>query len=324
MTPSYLDLHHSGELERRAEAARALQSPCRLCPRRCGMKRVAGERGWCRGGSAAAVFRAAAHFGEEPPVSGGRGSGAVFFSGCTLDCSYCQNYRFSREGEGAEIGSASLAEIFLGLQRKGCHNLNLVTPSHFLPQILSALGRAVRGGLELPIVYNTSGYESLATLRLLDRVVDIYLADMRYASPSAAARYSLTPDYPAVNRAAIREMWSQTGPLTVDGDGVAERGLIVRHLVLPRGVSGTESVFRFLATDISREVAVSVMSQYTPCHRAVGDAVLGRRITGREYAAARDCLERYGFENGWIQDWTEGPCDEGLFGATMEANINDQ
>jgi putative pyruvate formate lyase activating enzyme len=293
------------DLSRRIGEALAMQSPCRLCPRACGARRDRGERGFCREGAAARVFSAAPHFGEEPPLSGTAGSGTVFFSGCTLRCSYCQNHAFSQEGAGSEAGPGELSRIFLSLERKGCHNLNLVTPTHFLPQILQALSRAAEAGFSLPLVYNTSGYETLETLRLLDGVVDIYLPDMRYDAAAPAARHSEAEGYPEVNRRAVREMWRQVGPLVTDAAGAARRGLIVRHLVLPGGAAGTRGVLRFLAEEVSRDVAVSLMSQYTPCFRALGDPILGRRPTRREFEEAAAALHDLGFRNGWIQEWSD-------------------
>lgn len=310
------------DLSRRAGRALAMQSPCRLCPRACGARRDRGERGVCREGAFARVFSAAPHLGEEPPLSGTAGSGTVFFSGCTLRCSYCQNHEFSQEGAGTAVGAGELARIFLSLESKGCHNLNLVTPTHFLPQILAALASAAGEGFSLPVVYNTSGYETEEALRLLDGVVDIYLPDMRYDAAEAAARCSGAGDYPAVNRRAVREMWRQVGPLDVDEAGVARRGLIVRHLVLPGGLSGTAGVLRFLAGEVSRDVAVSLMSQYTPCFRALGDPVLGRRITRREFAEAEEELHRLGFTRGWVQGWEESASREFL-GETFRPGYGD-
>lgn len=320
VAPSYLKLLCTGELERRVRAAREMQSPCRLCPRTCGARRAEGEKGFCESGAAAKVFRYGPHFGEEPPITGTGGSGTVFLSGCTLRCAYCQNYQFSQEGEGAELSIEELSLIFLALKRGGCHNLNWVTPSHFLPQLLAALALAAGRGFDLPVVYNTSGYESLETLRILDGCADVYLADMRYDSPEAALKYSGARDYPEANRLAIAEMWRQVGPLDVDGAGVARRGLIIRHLVLPRGIGGTRGICRFIAEGVSTDAAVSLMSQYTPCHRAVRDAALCRGITEAEYSEAVGILASSGLGNGWIQEWG-GETEERFLGAKMEGNV---
>ena len=321
MIPSYLNLHRSGELAHRLEHARELQSPCHLCPRECGALRAKGKKGLCEAGVTARVFRYGPHFGEEPPLTGSGGSGTIFLSGCTLRCSYCQNYRFSQEEEGAEVSSEELALMFYTLKQQGCHNVNWVTPSHFLPQLLSALSLAAAEGFDLPIVYNTSGYESLETLRILDGCVDVYLADMRYESPEVAARYSGARDYPAINRAAIREMWEQVGVFVIDESGIARKGLIIRHLVLPHGLSGTRGICQFIAEDVSPQAAVSLMSQYTPCHRASRDAMLRRRVTQDEFSEAVDILAMYGLENGWIQEWSHAEREEQFLGAAMEGNV---
>lgn len=322
MAPSYVKLFQTGELERRVQAARGMQSPCRLCPRRCGARRADGERGFCESGAAAKVFRYGPHFGEEPPLTGSGGSGAVFLGGCTLRCVYCQNYKFSQKGEGAELSIEELSRFFLALKRKGCHNLNWVTPSHFLPQLLSALALAAGRGFDLPIVYNTSGYESLETLSILDGCVDVYLADMRYDSPEIALRYSGARDYPEVNRIAIAAMWKQAGALEIDGSGVACKGLIIRHLVLPRGLSGTRGICRFIAEEISTGAAVSLMSQYTPCYRASHDAMLRRGVTESEYSEAVGILAEYGLEKGWIQEWGHEE-EERFLGTGMEGNVTE-
>ncbi|MCX6356009.1 MAG: 4Fe-4S cluster-binding domain-containing protein [Candidatus Aureabacteria bacterium] len=322
IVPSYINLHRSGELAHSVEQIYELQSPCRLCPRACGVMRPRGERGACGGGDCAKIFRCSPHFGEEPPITGSGGSGTIFFSGCTLNCDYCQNYTFSQGGAGREVACEELAQMFLTLAGQGCHNINLVTPTHFIPQILSALTLAVERGFDLPLVYNTSGYESLGTLRLLEGCVDVYLADMRYGSSSASARYSGAHDYPEINREAIREMWRQTGPLVTNAAGVALRGLIVRHLVLPQDMAGTREVARFLREEISPDLAVSLMSQYIPCHKAVGDPILGRRITEEEYGEAREIFAAYGFTNGWIQEWSGEGGDSAFLGARMEGNIH--
>jgi len=308
-------------IEDRIQEAKEASDPCRLCPRRCGAARFEGRYGFCVAGVHARVYRYAPHFGEEPPISGAGGSGTIFFGGCALRCSYCQNHPFSQDGEGGELPFEALAGVFLNIQEQGCHNVNLVTPTHFAFAVLSALGEARRGGFKLPVVYNSGGYESLETLKLFDGVVDIYLADMKYGSPEAAALYSGAADYPSINRAAIKEMWRQVGPLAVDGSGVAVRGLIVRHLVLPRRIAGTESVARYLAEEVSTEATVSLMSQYTPCHRALGDPLLSRRITREEYEEAREIFERFGLTNGWTQEWMGEGKGAAFLGISMDGNV---
>jgi putative pyruvate formate lyase activating enzyme len=291
------------ELQNRIEAAYRLLESCRVCPRECGVNRLKNEKdGFCRSGLNPIVSSVSPHHGEEPPLSGTRGSGTIFFANCNLKCVYCQNYPISQMGNGAERTPGELACQMLWLQEQGCHNLNLVTPTHFMPQILKALGIAKERGFSLPIVYNTSGYESYEALRLLDGIVDIYLPDMRYADDAVALKYSSVPHYPEVNRAAIREMFRQVGNLVLDENGVAQRGLIIRHLVLPGGLSGTEGVMKFLAEEVSREVSISLMSQYFPAHKAHESEELSRRITDEEYGEAYQIMLRYGLEKGWVQD----------------------
>ena len=284
-TPSYLALHASGELARRAERALALLRECTVCPRECGAARTDERACFCGGGEFARVCSAAPHFGEERPLVGTGGSGTIFFAGCNLGCVFCQNHEISHGREGQEVSATELANMMLELQRRGCHNINFVTPSHVVPQILAALGPAVEAGLRVPLVYNTGGYDSLKTLRLLEGVVDIYMPDAKYADAEVARRFSGAADYPAVMRAAIAEMHRQVGDLQIGADGIATRGLLVRHLVMPEGLAGTPEVMRFLAS-LSEDTYVNVMAQYRPCHRAGEYPELGRRITREEYNQA--------------------------------------
>jgi putative pyruvate formate lyase activating enzyme len=292
------------ELQSRIEAAYALLESCRVCPRECGANRVKNDKiGFCRSGLNPVVSSASPHHGEEPPLSGQKGSGTIFFANCNLRCVYCQNYPISQLGNGAERTPAELACQMLWLQEQGCHNLNLVTPTHFMPQILKALGIARERGFSLPIVYNTSGYESLEALRLLDGIVDIYMPDMRYSEDGIARRYSAAPDYPDANRAAVKEMYRQVGNLVVDKNGIAQRGLIIRHLVLPNGLSGSKSIMKFLSEEISKDVYISLMSQYFPAYKATTMKELSRRTTANEYDEACGIRESYGLENGWVQEF---------------------
>ncbi len=291
------------ELNQRIEAAYELLSPCRVCPRECGVDRLKDSRlGFCRSGLNPIISSASPHHGEEPPLSGTRGSGTVFFTNCNLRCVYCQNYPISQLGNGAEKTAAELACQMVRLQEQGCHNVNLVTPTHFVPQFLKALGLARERGFNLPLVYNSSGYDAVETLQLLDGIVDIYLPDMRYGDDGASMEYSVAPQYVEVNRAAVREMFRQVGNLALDENGIAKRGLIIRHLVLPHGLSGTERVMKFLAEEISKNVYISLMSQYFPAHKANEFKELSRRITTDEYEDARRIMEKYGLENGWMQE----------------------
>jgi putative pyruvate formate lyase activating enzyme len=298
--PSYLALYESGELARRADEARGRLAACDLCPRRCGTDRLGGQAGFCGAPADAVVASHNRHDGEEPPISGTRGSGTIFFSHCTLRCVFCQNYPISQQGVGRRVGAAGLAEMFLDLQKRGCHNVNFVTPTHYVPEILAALLAAIPRGFRLPLVYNTSGFESLETLALLDGVIDIYLPDIKYADDKSARRLSAAPSFVETNRAALREMWRQVGPLDEDDEGVARRGLIVRHLVLPHQLAGTRDCLEWLAREIGPAVHVSLMSQYFPANRAEEFDALRRRVTEDEYAPLTDLAFELGFP-GWIQ-----------------------
>lgn len=305
-TPGYVKLAASGELRKKIDRAREHLRECKLCPRECGVDRLAGQVGYCGAGWRAKVYSHMAHPGEEPPISGTRGSGTIFMSHCTLSCRYCQNCAFSQLHEGTERTREELTEMMADLAESGCHNLNVVTGTQFIPAILDSLLRAARDGVSLPVVWNTSSYESRSSLELLDGVADIYLADLRYYSPEQALAYSDARDYPPVSRKALLEMHRQVGPLVVDDEGVARRGLIVRHLVLPRNVAGTRSAMRFVASGLGRDTYVSLMSQYYPAHLAGDDPVLGRRITRAEWGEAVRALEDAGLANGWIQEYPEG------------------
>jgi len=281
-TPAYLTLP-PGELKRRVEAAYARMAQCDLCARNCGVNRLEGEMGVCRTVVRARVSSYGPHLGEEDPLRGWCGSGTIFFSRCNLRCQFCQNFEISQRDSGEEVSAERLAQMMLDLQARGCHNINLVSPSHVVAQILEAVLIAAGRGLRLPLVYNTGGYDSLAALRLLDGVVDIYMPDMKYAHGRMSRRFSGVSDYPQVNRAAVREMYRQVGDLQVDEQGLARRGLLVRHLVLPNDVAGTDAVMRFLAEEISASTYVNLMDQYRPAYRAHRIADLNRRITEDEY-----------------------------------------
>ncbi len=306
LSPSYLNLTPDQWADRLAAANRLL-SPCALCPRECRVDRLAGETGFCHGGALARVASHGPHFGEEAPLVGHGGSGTIFLSGCNLGCIFCQNYDISHPvaGEtpalpakgaalrGEEVTAQRLAGLMVSLQQRGCHNLNLVTPTHFLPQILAAIHNAIPLGLRLPIVYNCGGYESVAALRLLDGVVDIYMPDAKFLDAAVARRLCQAPDYPERMQAAIREMHRQVGPLQVGPDGIARRGLLVRHLVMPEGQSTTPEVMRFLAS-LDPDTYVNVMDQYHPCYRAAEVPEIARRLTREEYTAALDAARRAG------------------------------
>ena len=299
---SYIDLFHSGDLVRRIKAGYARLAACDLCPHACGINRLAGETGLCGGGSSPRIASAAIHTGEEPPISGSGGSGTVFLSGCTLNCRFCQNFPISQLRNGTDLSTGQLADKMLGLQKKGAHNINFVTPSHFTPQILAALYLAIRKGFRLPIVWNTSGYERLDTLQLLDGVVDIYLPDMKYASEVQAIALSGAPGYPELNRIAVAEMLRQVGHLECDEEGIGVSGLIIRHLVLPEGRAGSAETLAFIADTLGEETHIALMSQYFPAHLAPDTPGIGRRVTAEEYAEAVEALEECGLENGWVQE----------------------
>jgi len=284
--PAYIHAYHSGRLRRNIEDAVDRMSSCTLCPRRCRVDRPAGETGVCRTGRRASVSSFNAHFGEEAPLVGANGSGTIFFTFCNLLCLFCQNFEISHEGIGEEVSDEQLAGIMLALQRQGCHNINLVTPSHVVPQILAALELAVPAGLNVPLVYNSGGYDSNETLRLLDGVIDIYMPDFKFWDPQVAQKACQASDYPEVARQALLEMHRQVGDLELDAHGTARRGLLVRHLVLPGGLAGTQPVMRFIAREISSRTYVNVMSQYRPCGRAGEVSGLERALSADDYRRA--------------------------------------
>jgi putative pyruvate formate lyase activating enzyme len=282
LQPAYIQLLQNGELKRRVEEAWQGLSHCRCCAWECGSNRLAGKTGVCRTGALASVSSYGPHLGEEQPLRGWRGSGTIFFSGCNLRCQYCQNSDISQTQAGDDLQTADLAAIMLELQSLGCHNINLVTPSHVAPQILASLLIAAQAGLRLPLVYNTGGYDSIESLRLLDGVVDIYMPDMKYSSPQAAQHYSKARSYPEVNQAAVREMYRQVGDLQIDESGLATHGLLVRHLVLPNGLAGSGPIMRFLAQEISKDTYLNIMDQYRPSYNARLFPKLNRPATRNE------------------------------------------
>jgi putative pyruvate formate lyase activating enzyme len=257
-----------------------------VCPRSCGVDRTQEEKGFCETGCLPEVSSFAPHFGEESPLVGRQGSGTIFLTHCNLGCLFCQNYAISHVGEGRKITLLKFADIMLELQRLGCHNINFVSPTHLVPQILQALPHAIKMGLHVPLVYNTGGYDSLETLRLLDGIFDIYMPDFKYSSGEVSEKYSQAPEYPLIARRAIKEMFRQVGDLQIDEQGIAVRGLLVRHLVLPDRLAGTKEIMRFLATEVSRNTYVNIMDQYYPCGNIPLDSPLHRRITPEEFDEA--------------------------------------
>jgi putative pyruvate formate lyase activating enzyme len=291
--PAYLRLP-PGILEEKAGSAEEMLKTCKLCPRECMIDRTTLKRGFCRTGDKPFVSSWGPHFGEERPLVGSHGSGTIFFGNCNLGCIFCQNYSIGHLGEGREMPVERLAEVMLELQQHGCHNINLVTPTHQMPMILRALSMAARQGLSVPIVYNCGGYESLDAVKLLDGVVDIYMPDFKYADPEMSLKYSKAEDYPSAAKAVIKEMHRQVGDLVIDESGVALRGLLVRHLVLPGGIAGFREVVRFIAEEISINTYINIMDQYYPCYQAFDYPPLDRRITRKEFAEALNLAREAG------------------------------
>lgn len=290
------------EIHERAAAARALSAPCRLCPRSCGVDRIADERGYCGAGPVPETASVLPHFGEEPPLCGEGGAGTIFFSRCNLRCVYCQNHQISQGGMGETIGPAELAEKMLELQRLGCSTVEPVSPSHHLPGFLDALAIATGKGLNLPIVYNTNGYERTETLELLDGIVDVYLPDLKYANAKSARELSEAPDYVDAARRAILQMFSQVGNLVVDTQGRAVRGLIVRHLILPNDAAGTDETLTWIADNLPITVTISLMSQFSPLHRSPHYPSVNRMLSADEYERAVDRAWDLGLENVFVQE----------------------
>lgn len=294
--PAYLALHRLGELQRRAETALAQLACCRVCPRECNVDRLADEAAVCGNGRYARVASYAPHLGEEDPLRGTRGSGTIFFAGCNLRCVFCQNYDISQGKAGASVLPERLAGMMLHLQRLGCHNINFVTPEHVVPQILEALVIAVEDGLRLPLVYNTSAYDSLDSLRLLDGVVDIYMPDFKLWDAELAHRYLKARDYPAMARQVIKEMQRQVGDLQLDNQGIARRGVLLRHLVMPGLVGDTAVIMRFLANEVSPNLYVNLMAQYYPAHKVSRQKYpeINRRLYAEEYRQAYQAAQDAG------------------------------
>lgn len=260
-----------------------------------------GEKGFCGLGKELMISSHQIHFGEEPPLSGDRGSGTIFFTSCTMSCVFCQNYPISQLRHGNVVTAQKLAEMMLWFKEKGVHNINLVTPAHQTPMILESLLMALEGGLDIPIAFNSGGYEKVETLKLWEGIVDIYLPDMKYSDESLAEKYSLAPGYPGINKRAVFEMQRQVGRLIMDEKGIAKKGVLIRHLILPNRIAGTEEILRFVSEKISKETYLSLMSQYFPAHKALEINELKRKIKKGEHNEALMLLDRYGLENGWIQ-----------------------
>jgi len=293
--PSYLELEEKGILSQRVKELYSIYENCHLCPRDCRVDRTKGETGKCNATSKVKVSDAFPHFGEEPPLVGKKGSGTIFFSNCGLRCVFCQNYKISIEGEGVEISDERLADLMIKLQKVRCHNINLVTPTHYVPSIVNALQKAIKNGLHIPLVYNTSGYETLETLQLLDGIVDIYLPDCKFMDPKHAAKYSgETYNYPYYAQIALKEMHRQVGVLEVDGKRIAVRGLMIRHLIIPNGISGTEKFLKYVAENFPKNTYLNLMAQYRPEYKAFDYPKIARRLKRSEYQEAVRLAKKYG------------------------------
>jgi putative pyruvate formate lyase activating enzyme len=285
-TPSYMPLFESGELNQRIKLLQAFLEACRLCPRECRVNRLNGEIGYCGASSELMVSSAFPHFGEEAPLVGYHGSGTIFLTHCNLRCIFCQNYDISHMGKGEQIDTFEMARAMVKLQEMGCHNINFVTPTHFTPQIVASLPKAIEMGLRLPIVYNCSGYESIEVVQLLEGIVDIYMPDVKYMDEKYSNRYSNAPDYPEVVKKVLKEMHRQVGDLTTNSKGIAERGLLIRHLVMPGGIASSEAVLKFIGEELSVHSYVNIMAQYRPEYRANEYPEISRRIAHKELLEA--------------------------------------
>jgi len=297
--PSYIRLFEDGKLQPRIRVLKEFLKECRLCPRECGVNRVNGEMGVCQAGLEPMVSSVFPHFGEEPPLVGHHGSGTIFLTHCNLRCIFCQNYDISHLGNGEPMTSSDMARVMVRLQEMGCHNINFVTPTHYAPQIVTSLPEAIEKGLRLPIVYNCSGYESLEVIRLLEGVVDIYMPDAKYMDGKYSKQFSNAPDYPEIIKKVLKEMHRQVGDLTTNSNGVAKRGLLIRHLVMPNGVASSEAVLKFIAEEISVHSYVNIMDQYRPEYQARECPEINRRITRKEYQEATQWAKHYQLYRGF-------------------------
>jgi len=299
LTPSYIHLFEKGELNQRIQALKEFLKECRLCPRECRVNRLNGKVGYCKAPSELIVSSAFPHFGEEPPLVGYHGSGTIFLTHCNLRCVFCQNYDISHLGRGEQITSSEMARAMVKLQEMGCHNINFVTPTHYVPQIVASLPEAIEMGLSLPIVYNCSGYESIEVIRLLEGVIDIYMPDAKYMDGKFSKQFSNAPDYPEVIKKVLKEMHRQVGDLRTNSKGIAERGLLIRHLVMPEGVASSEAVLKFIAEEISPQSYVNIMDQYRPEYQAHEYSEINRRITHKEYLEAIQIAKRFHLYRGF-------------------------
>ena len=299
--PSYIRLFQSSELKERIEILNSKLMECTLCPRRCGVNRINGEIGYCRGGKEITISSAFSHFGEEAPLVGVSGSGTIFLTHSNLRCLFCQNYDISHHGNGTTSSLDKITKVMIKLQTIGCNNINFVTPTHFTPQIVEALPQAITMGLNVPLVYNCGGYEAVEVLELLEEIVDIYMPDMKFMDGTVSQKYCKAPDYPEVVKAAIKEMHRQVGDAQINEHGIMERGLLVRHLVMPNSLAGSSECFRFLAEEISKDTYINIMAQYYPCYEASRDEKISRRITSQEYQETIKQAKKYGLHRGFLE-----------------------
>ena len=299
--PPYIDLYKTGILQKRISLLSDSLARCELCPRGCQVNRLQGEPGFCRAGAQLMISSAFPHFGEEAPLVGSNGSGTIFFTHCNLRCIFCQNYDISHQGSGETVSSEQLARYMFALQERGCHNINFVTPTHYLPQIMASLPYAIDLGLHIPLVYNCGGYESLEVIKLLEGVIDIYMPDVKFADRRVAEKYTDAPDYPEVVKNILHEMYRQVGDLTTNEWGIAERGLLIRHLVMPQGLAGTRDIMHLIASEISPDSYVNIMNQYRPEYKSCNFPELNRCISLREYREAITCARTEGLSRGFSQ-----------------------
>jgi len=296
--PKYLTIK-GATLQKKIKILKNILPECRLCPRECRVNRLQGELGFCKAGSELIVSSVFPHFGEEQPLVGSKGSGTIFLSHCNLKCVFCQNYDISHLGEGRITSPEEMASFMVELQRQGCHNINFVTPTHYCPQIIAALPMAIKMGLNIPLVYNCGGYESLEVIKILDGIIDIYMPDCKFSDSAVAGKYAHVPDYPVVIKEVLKEMHRQVGDLQVNERGIAEKGLLIRHLVMPNGLAGTQELLEFIAEEISPHSFVNIMEQYHPCYRAQEFPDIARRITLDEFLEARKIAQKAGLYRGF-------------------------
>lgn len=297
--PNYIALYNNGELEKRINLLNEFLAECVLCPRQCKVNRLKGKLGYCKAGDKAVVSSVFPHFGEEAPLVGLHGSGTIFFAHCSLRCNFCQNYDISHGGEGESVEIEHLAKFMLILQQRGCHNINFVTPTHFVPQIVAALPKAIELGVKLPLVFNCGGYESLRVIKLLDGIIDIYMPDTKFVEAKYAKKYMNASDYFVILKKVLKEMYRQVGDLKIDESGIAYRGLLIRHLVMPENIAGSNLLLKFIANEISKSSYVNIMNQYHPCYKANYDSTINRRITSKEYYDVIEVAKEVGLYRGF-------------------------